>query len=189
MRRRRRPLPAILGASVVGLALALAASVSCGPGRPALPPPAPSSGASTALKSTSDDGLPICQRVCVVQTKCGGDPKSCAMKCLPIARILLPEILEQMVLCVEKKAKPNCDDDAVADRKRLIGACVVEATQAKGEAARTNISLFAKAFCDRTKSCGSNTGVVSVSECLGEARGAMRFQLSVGRAGGKQVRR
>lgn len=120
-----------------------------------------------------DDGAPICQRVCAVQTKCGGDPKACTMKCMPIARILLPDVLEQMVGCVEKRAPPSCDDDAVSARKRLIGACVVEATQTKAEAARDNIALFAKAFCDRTKTCGSNTGVVSASECLGEARGAI----------------
>ena len=120
-----------------------------------------------------DDGAPICQRVCAVQTKCGGDPKACTMRCMPIARILLPEVLDQMVGCVEKKAPPSCDDDAVAARKRLIGACVVEATQSKSETARDNIALFAKAFCDRTKTCGSSTGVISASECLGEARGAI----------------
>jgi hypothetical protein len=169
MRRRRRLFSAILGVISIGLGSGM---FSCSPGKPAQPPPAPSTSTSTA-KTTSDDGLPICQRVCAVQTKCGGDPKACTMKCMPIARILLPEVLDQMVGCVEKKAPPSCDDDAVASRKRLIGECVVDATQSKGETARTNIALFAKAFCDRTKTCGSNTGVISASECMGEARGAI----------------
>jgi hypothetical protein len=152
---------------------------ACGPGKgPNGPPPPPSTSASTsASTATEDSGGPVCKRVCTVQTKCSKDVahdlEACTMKCLPIARVLDAEVLDHMVSCVEKKSPATCDDSdaGVAARKHLIGSCVIEATEARVEQARENISLFAKAFCDRTASCGSATGAISPSECLGEAKG------------------
>lgn len=138
--------------------------------------PSGSGSTSASEKPPVNDGSDAaCKRVCVVQTKCGGDPKMCSLKCLPIARVLQGEVVEAMVSCVEKKGgeKPGCDDDSVLARKRLAGECVLEATSTKKDSARANIELFAKAYCEASATCGNASGTVGVNECLGEARGAI----------------
>lgn len=158
-------------------AFAVALAVACSGGtKPAVSPVTATSSASSSSSAASKEDLrPICQRVCTVQTKCGGNLAACNGKCMPIARVLLPQVLEQMVVCVEQKASAKCGDspEEIEARKHLVGACVLEATKGHDEQARANIALFAKAFCDRAQTCGSATGSFNVGECLGSAKGSI----------------
>ncbi|GAC1534966.1 MAG: hypothetical protein NVS3B10_28380 [Polyangiales bacterium] len=181
--RGRAPIDRpVLGAIAGAMRTALTVGVSvggagCGPGgggpaRTASAASAAPAASTSASAASADDGAPICKRVCAVQTKCGGDASACAMRCLPIARVLLPEVLERMVACVEHKAPAKCEDgEAAADaRRHLVGACVVEATAQRMPEARDTIALFAKAYCDRSAGCGT-IGTVSPNQCIGSARG------------------
>jgi hypothetical protein len=161
--------------AVVGIVpLSIVAMVACGASNTGAPPTTPTitpTSSSTAEKP-ADDAKAICARVCSVQTKCGGDVSACTMRCLPIARVLLPEVVVKMVECAETNAPATCQGDDLEKRKHLIGKCVVDATQIHLEEAKSTIALLAKAFCDRNASCGTPSPS-SPSECLGEARGSI----------------
>jgi hypothetical protein len=151
----------------------IAAAFACGgsqtTGGPSTTPTITATSSSVGTK-TADDAKAICARVCAVQTKCGGDTSACSMRCLPIARVLLPEVVVKMVECAETNAPGSCEGDDLEKRKHLIGKCVVDATQLHMAEAKDTISLLAKAICDRDASCGvpSESGP---AECLGHARG------------------
>jgi len=117
----------------------------------------------------------LCGRVCAAQAKCGAPKDPCVRRCLPIARVLQTDVVEAMVACVEKKSPPTCDNTESGQkaRARLVGQCTVEATEIKREEAGTNVDLFSKATCDRTKECGV-VGVFSQAECMGRSRDSIR---------------
>ena len=152
----------------------IVAAFACGGGQqtsgPASTPTITATSSSAPTTTVADDAKAICARVCAVQTKCGGDVEACGMRCMPIARVLLPEVVVKMVECAESNAPKSCDGDDAEARKHLIGKCVVDATQMHMDAAKDTIALLAKAICDRDGSCGvpSSGGP---AECLGRARG------------------
>lgn len=141
---------------------------------PSHPAPLPSASASTAKPPGSSE-VALCDRVCATQSKCGAPKEPCARRCLPIAKILQRDVVEAMVVCVEKKSSPTCDNTEVGQkaRGRLVGQCVLEATEIKRSEAGANVDLFANAHCDRTKECGVE-GTFVKTECLGRGRDAIR---------------
>ena len=154
---------------------ALLSFAACGPGAGSTGPTVPAtSGSVSAAAPAPPQAQAQCARVCTVQTRCGGDKATCITRCLPIARVLLAEVIEAMVSCAESKASPKCveGEAAASERRKLIGSCTIEATKTKMTEARANIELFAKAHCDRTQQCGTE-GTFSISTCLGETKGAM----------------
>ena len=154
-------------------ALAGAIPFACGPsgggGRPAA---APIASTSTSSSTAVDDGVSICQRVCAVQTKCGGDAAGCTQRCLPMARVLLPDVLEAILSCVAQKSPAKCDEtaDGIEARKHLIGQCTLDATQKHLDDARSTIDLFVKAYCARDGEC---TPASDAAECAGRGRAAI----------------
>ena len=151
----------------------IAAVLACSGGQTSGGPstvPTISAASSSVAEKPADDAKAICARVCAVQTKCGGDVSACSMRCLPIARVLLPEVVVKMVECAETNAPATCEGDDIEKRKHLIGKCVVDATQIHLAEAKDTIALLAKAICDRDASCGvpSSEGP---AECLGHRRG------------------
>jgi hypothetical protein len=158
----------------------LGGGVACGGGAANAPrssgdKPAASASAS-AIASTSlgePAGRALCARVCAIEARCGAEPASCARRCMPIARTLTLAVLARLVDCVESRAATiSCDGDAArAARAKLVGECTLSAAATEGAAARTNVELFAKAYCDRNASCGVPGN--SSGTCLGEAKGAI----------------
>lgn len=145
----------------------------CHPGADGKPPVTPAPSASTSTKAAVPVEVSTCARACSVETRCGGDLAVCKQRCLPMARVLLDDVLATMVACVEKSAPPVCDDKDPAARKPLIGKCVLDATAEKAAKDAENVELFAKAYCDRTQACGV-VGPFSAGKCLGEAKGKIR---------------
>jgi len=115
---------------------------------------------------------------------------------MPIARALTLPVLTKMVDCVEAKTPPgSCGGasspapspgasttdagaetsanaaDARAERRRIVAECTIDATRGEEASARSNVELFAKAYCERNATCG--VPGTSLSTCLGEARGAI----------------
>ncbi len=151
----------------------LLACTGAKPPEPPHPSPAPSTSASVVAKAGNEELL--CNRVCATQSKCGAPKEPCVRRCLPIARVLQSDVVEAMVACVESKSPPTCDNTEAGQKARgkLIGRCVLEATELKRNEAGANVDLFANAHCDRTKECGVE-GVFVKSECLGRGRDAIR---------------
>lgn len=141
------------------------------------PTPAPAASTSTISTGTAKPAaeLALCDRVCATQSKCGSPKEPCTRRCLPIARILQSDVVEAMVMCVEKKSLPTCDNTEAGQkaRGRLVGQCVLEATEIKRSEAGANVDLFANAHCDRTKECGT-VGTFVKNECLGRGRDSIR---------------
>lgn len=156
---------------VAGLSSLLAGG--CQPSPDGKPPATPAPSASVSAKPAVPVEVATCARACAVETKCGGDLAVCKQRCLPMARVLLDDVLATMVACVEKSAPPVCDDKDPAARKPLIGKCVLEATAEKAAKDLENVELFAKAYCDRTQACGV-VGPFSAGKCLGEAKAKIR---------------
>jgi hypothetical protein len=158
-----------LGSLFAIVVLSLAA---CGP-KPAkeaanvTPPPPPA--ASAKPKGTNEQAL--CDRVCAPEAKCGAPKEECQKRCMTSARVLQTEVVEAMVVCVEKKSPKVCDNTDAGQKSRadLVSGCVLEATEAKSEDTNANVGLFANGYCDRTKECGVD-GVFSKNECLGRSR-------------------
>jgi hypothetical protein len=140
---------------------------------PSHPAPAPSASASASVKTVGEAAL--CDRVCATQAKCGAPKEPCVRRCLPIARVLQSDVVEAMVACVEKKTPPTCDNTEAGQKARgkLVGMCVLEATEIKRSDAGANVDLFANAHCDRTKECGVE-GTFVKTECLGRGRDSIR---------------
>ena len=144
--------------------------VACSPATPAKgkpTPPAPSATASPAVPFETK----VCERACAGDTKCGGDKPSCLQRCIPMARVLLDDVIERMAVCVEKATPAKCDPSVKPEP--LIGRCVLDAAADKTEQDLANVELFAKAYCERTQACGV-VGPFSPSKCLGEAKGVIR---------------
>lgn len=161
-----------VGLRIVALVAGLVAA-GCSPAqdKPVKTPSSGSTANDAAVPPPSD--ATICARACAVETKCGGDATVCKQRCLPMARVLLDDVLASMVACVEKSAPPSCDDKDAAARKPLIGKCVLDATSDKAQKDLENVELFAKAYCDRTQACGV-VGPFSQAKCLGEAKSKIR---------------
>ncbi len=121
------------------------------------------------------------ERVCAIQARCGTNKETCIGRWRPITRVLSIDVIEALVACIEKKAPAVCEPGEAGQkaRQQVIGACVVEATEAKQDAAGANIDLFANAVCERTQQCGV-VGVFSKPQCLGEGRAAIRSTGSLG---------
>lgn len=153
----------------------LCVAPACTSGKPAEPlhPVTAPSASASAPKPVAEEAL--CGRVCASQAKCGAPKDPCVRRCLPIARILQGDVVEAMVQCVEKKTPTDCDNTEAGQKARgkIVGVCVLEATEIKRSEAAANVDLFANAYCDRTKECGVE-GVFSKSECLGRGRDAIR---------------
>jgi len=170
---RHSSLATVFGPSVVAGSLGFLMAGGCHPSATEKPPTTPTPSASASTKPAIPVEVSMCARACAVETKCGGDLAVCRQRCLPMARVLLDDVLATMVGCVEKSAPPACDDKDPAARKPLIGKCVLDATAEKATKDLENVELFAKAYCDRTQACGV-VGPFSAGKCLGEAKAKIR---------------
>lgn len=151
---------------------------ACGPSNKPAQGPRPAASASASGSSASAPppakDVAVCTRVCAVQTRCGGDPATCRARCMPIARTLTGDVLEAMVTCVETKASPTCEpgEAGATARRKLVGACTLDATKGKEDEARANVELFASAYCERTQQCGVEGTFVKMT-CMGKAKGTI----------------
>jgi hypothetical protein len=157
------------------LPIAIASMLGCGAPPPPVSAPAAAASTSASVAPKRTDEERLCGRVCAAQARCGAPKDLCVGRCLPIARVLQTEVVEAMVACVEQKSPPTCDQTEAGQkaRARLVGQCMGEATETKRDEAGSNVDLFAKAHCDRTKECGVD-GPFSPAECMGRARDAIR---------------
>jgi hypothetical protein len=151
-------------------------AAACGNGSGTAPVPStpkPIASASAPKPVAADKQL--CGRVCTIQTRCEGNFEACTQRCLPIVRVLESDVAESMAKCVETNAPQKCVEgtDGLAKRKQLVNKCTVDATKGREDQAKINIELFAKAYCDATSTCGTDTGSFSPATCLGQAKGSI----------------
>lgn len=153
---------ALLGLSVGACSTSPAPTSAGGGGTGAQPSP-PTTAAPAPLAEKDP-----CDRVCAVETRCGKDLASCRARCKPIGRVLTRTAVDAMASCVETKVPPSCEGFP-----KIVHGCLMSSLEGHDDEARANLDVFASAFCEQKQKCGGE-GVFSKSQCLGEAKSAMR---------------
>ncbi len=168
-------------ASVAVMVFALAAACGAPPdarGPASAGGPPAGSAAPTAGTAPQVAAKDPCDRVCAVETRCGKDLASCRARCKPIGRVLAATTVDAMAACVESKVPPSCEGFP-----KIVHGCLMSSLEGHDEEARANLDVFANAFCEQKQKCSGESGF-SKSQCLGEAKSAMRGPDGEAAAGG-----